>query len=83
MSDILLTLSDMLREHLKGNIELYYINGVLRAELTNDFLQYPLTVTINIPEEHLYIPKAYEKITDNLYQKFRHMIEKNLFTWYD
>ena len=83
MSDILIIFEDMLRQRLKGDIKVEYINGVLRAELTNKFLQYPLTVYVHVPEEHLYTPIAYEKITDTLYQKIRHYVEKNIFTWYD
>ena len=83
MSDILVIIEESLSKHLKGSIIVTYDNGIIRAQLTNDFLQYPLTVSFNVPHEHLFISAAQQNIADNLYQKLRHMIEKNIFKWYD
>lgn len=83
MKDNLIKIGDLINEKIKGTINISYYNGVIWAQLENDFLQNTISVGVQIPEEHLYVEIAHQKIANGLYQKLRHLIEKNIFTWYD
>lgn len=73
----------MLAHHLKGNVSISYYNGVIFARLENNFLSSAVTITLEVPPEHIVIEKVRQKINNLLYHKMRYFIEKNIFTWYD
>ena len=83
MKDNLIRIEDTLKEKLKGEINVSYYNGVLWAQLENNFLNNSISVGVQVPEEHICVEIALENIADSLYIKLKHLIEKNIFTWYD
>lgn len=83
MNDNIILIENILKEKLKGDINISYYNGVLWAQLQNKFFANLISVGVQVPEEHLNVEIAVENIADSLYIKFKHLIEKNIFTWYD